>query len=230
MRGLPSAPTGTLAANGSLDGSPLNVEISMERTAERVLHAVIHHATWKSAQAEGDLNLTADKQQLRGQLTLTVAQLQDLQRLLGMDIAGSLASNLTLHPDGRRTRAQLKVDAKDLTVSGLAGSAHLAGEGFTDAFAFKAGLDLPKLNGVAVSLGVSGNFNLDAREMSVASALGSYGGQEIRLLEPVRIYFGNGLAVDLLKLGAQKAELDVQGQISPTLALRVSLRQVQPRW
>ncbi len=120
------------------------------------------------------------------------------------------------------------VDAKDLTLSGLAGSVHLAGEGFTDSFAFKAGLDLPKLNGVAVSLGASGNFNLDAQEISVASALGSYGGQEIRLLEPVRIYLGNGIAVDLLKLGAQKAELDVQGQISPTLALRASLRQVQP--
>ena len=228
VRGLPSAPNGTLAANGTLDGAPLNVEVSMERTAERVLHAVIHHATWKSAQAEGDLNLTTDKQQLHGQVTVSVAQLQDLQRLLGMDIAGSLAGNLSLQPDGQRTRAQLKVDAKDLTVSGLAGSVHLAGEGFTDSFAFKAGLDLPKLNGAAVSLGASGNFNLDAREISVASALGSYGGQEIRLLEPVRIYFGNGLAVDLLKLGAQKAELDVQGQISPTLALRVSLRQVQP--
>jgi translocation and assembly module TamB len=228
VRGLPSAPNGTLAATGTLDGAPLDVDVSMERTAERVFRAVIHHATWKSAHAEGDLNLTTDKQQLHGQVTVSVAQLQDLQRLLGVDIAGSLAGNLGLQPDGQRTRARLQVDAKDLTFSGLAGSVHLAGEGFTDAFAFKAGLDLPKLNGVAVSLGASGNFNLDAQEISVASALGSYAGQEIRLLEPARIHFGNGLAVDMLKLGAQKAELDVQGQISPTLALRVSLRQVQP--
>src|ERR1700743_305605 len=41
VRGLPSAPNGTLAAKGTLDGSPLNVDVSMERTAERVLHAVI---------------------------------------------------------------------------------------------------------------------------------------------------------------------------------------------
>jgi translocation and assembly module TamB len=230
VRGLPSAPNGTLAATGTLDGAPLNVDVdvSMERTPERVLHAVIHRAAWKSAHAEGDLNLTTDKQQLHGQLTVSVAQLQDLQRLLGVDIAGSLAGNLGLQPDGARTRARLQVDAKDLTFSGLAGSVHLAGEGFTDAFAFKAGVDLPKLNGVAVSLGASGNFNLDAQEISVASALGSYAGQEIRLLEPARIHFGNEIAVDLLKLGAQKAELDVQGQISPTLALRASLRQVEP--
>lgn len=228
VRGLPSAPNGTLAATGVLDEAQLNVDVSMERSAEHVLHAAIHRATWKSAQVEGDLNLATDKQQVHGQLALSVAQLQDLQRILGMDIAGSLVGSLGLRPDGQRTRAQLKVDAKDLTLGGLAGSVHLAGEGFTDSFAFKAALDLPKLNGVAVALGASGNFNLDAREISVASALGSYGGQEIRLLEPARINFGNGIAVDLLKLGAQKAELDVQGQISPTLALRASLKQVQP--
>jgi translocation and assembly module TamB len=228
VRGLPSAPNGALVANGTLDGAPLNVDVSMERSAERVLHAVIHHATWKSAHAEGDLNLATDKQQVHGQLTVSVAQLQDLQHLLGMDIAGSLAGNLRLQPDGQRTRAQLNVDAKDLTVSGLAGSVHLAGEGFTDSFAFKAGLDLPKLKGVAVTLGASGNLNLDAQEISVASALGSYAGQEVRLLEPARIHFGNGIAVDSLKLGAQKAELTVQGEISPNLALRASLRQVQP--
>ena len=227
-RGLPSAPNGTLAVTGVLDEAPLNLDISMERTAERVFRADIHHATWKSAQAAGDLSLATDKQQVHGQITLTIAQLQDLQRLLGVEIAGSLAGNLALQPDGQRTRARLQVDAKDLTLSGLAGSVHVAGDGFTDSFAFKAGLDLPKLNGVAVNLGASGNFNLDAQEISVASALGSYGGQEIRLLEPARIYFGNGIAVDLLKLGAQKAELDVQGQISPTLALRATLRQVQP--
>ena len=230
VRGLPSAPNGTLAATGTLDGAPLNVavDVAMERTPERAMHAVIHRADWKSAHAEGDLNLTTDKQQLRGQVSVSVGQLKDLQRLLGVDIAGSLAGNLGLQPDGQRTRARLLVDAKDLTFSGLTGTVHLAGEGFTDAFAFKAGLDLPKFNGVAATLGASGNFNLDAQEISVASALGSYAGQEIRLLEPARIHFGNGLAVDVLKLGAQSAELDVQGQISPTLALRVSLRQVQP--
>jgi translocation and assembly module TamB len=228
VRGLPSAPNGTLTAKGSLDGAPLNLDVSMERSAERVFRAVIHQATWKSAHAEGDLNLTTDKQELHGLLTVSVAQLQDLQRLLGLEIAGSLTGNLALQPEGQRTRARLQVDAKDLTLSGLAGSVHLAGEGFTDSFAFKAGVDLPKLNGVAVTLGASGNFNLDAEEISVASALGSYSGQEIRLLEPTRIYFGNGIAVDQLKLGAQKAELDVQGQVSPSLALRASLRQVQP--
>jgi len=228
VRGLPSSPSGTLSAKGSLDGSPLNVDVSMARSAERVFRAVIHEASWKSAHAEGDLTWAADKAQVHSQLAVTVAQLQDLQRLVGMEMAGSLTANLALSPDGERTRAHLQLDAHDLALAGLVGGVHLSGEGFTDSFSFKAGVDIPKLNGVAATFGASGNFNLDAQEISLASALGSYGGQEFRLLEPARIHFADGIAVDLLKLGAQKAELDAQGQIFPTLALRVSLRQVQP--
>jgi translocation and assembly module TamB len=226
--GLPSAPSGTLAAKGSLDGAPLNVDVSVGRSAERVFRAVIREANWKSAHAEGDLTWATDKAQVHSQLAVSVTQLQDLQRLIGFGLAGSLAGNLSLSPDGERTRARLQVDVRDLGLAGLVGGVHVSGEGFTDAFAYKAGLDIPKLNGVPATLGASGNFNLDGQEISVASAVGSYAGQEVRLLEPARIHFADGIAIDRLKLGAQKAELDVQGQISPTLALRASLREVQP--
>jgi len=228
VRGLPSAPSGALSAKGSLDGAPLKVDVSMERSAERVFRAVIHEASWKSAHAEGDLTWASDKAQVHSQLAVSVAQLQDLQRILGLGLAGSLTGNLSLSPDGERTRARLQLDAHDLALAGLVGGVHLSGEGFTDSFTFKAGVDIPKLKGAAAAFGASGNFNLDAQEVSVASALGSYGAQEFRLLEPARIHFANGIAVDQLKLGAQKAELDVQGQIFPTLALRASLRRVEP--
>ena len=228
VRGLPSAPNGTLAAQGTLDESPLHLDIAMDRSAAQTIHAVIHQATWKSAHAEGDMTLATDKAQVHGRLALSIAQLQDLQHLIGVQLGGSLVGNVAVQPDGQRTRAHLQMDAQELSFAGLSGSAHLSGEGFTDAFAFKAGIQLPKLNGVAATLGASGHLNLDAQEISVASALGSYGGQEIRLLEPARIFFANGLAVDSIKLGAQKAELDVQGQIAPSLALRATLRQVQP--
>jgi translocation and assembly module TamB len=228
VRGLPSAPNGTLLAQGSLDGSPLHLDVSMDRRAERVVHAAIRQATWKSAHAEGDVTFATDKAQLHGQLDLSIPQLQELQHLIGLDVAGSLVGNVILQPDGQRTRGHLKVDATDLQLAGLSGSAHLSGEGFTDAFAFKAGVQIPKLNGVPVSLGVSGSFDLDTEEIALASALGSYDKQEIRLLEPARIFLANGVAVDVVKLGAQKAELDVQGQLAPTLALRATLRQVQP--
>jgi translocation and assembly module TamB len=227
-RGLPSTPSGTIIAQGSLDGAPLHLDVAIERSAQRSLHAAIHQANWKSAHAEGDITLATDKTQVHGQLSMAVARLEDLQHILGIDIAGSVVGNLALRPDGERTRARMQIDAPDLLLAGLEGNAHLSGDGFTDSFALKVSVQIPKLNGVAASLGASGNLNLDSREVSIASALGNYAGQEIRLLEPARIYFANGLSVDLLKLGAQKAELDVQGQIAPTLELKASLRNVQP--
>jgi translocation and assembly module TamB len=226
--GLPSAPSGTLIAQGSLDEAPLHLDVAMERSAAHALHAVIHQANWKSAHLDGDITLGTDKAQVHGQIVLAVAQLQDLQHLLGVRLAGSLAGNIALHPDGQRTRARLQIDAQDLALARLAGSAHVAGEGFTDSFAFKAGVQIPKLNGAAASLGVSGILNLDSSEVSIASALGNFAGQEVHMLEPARFHFANGLSVDLLKLGAQKAELDVQGQFVPTLKLSASLRNVKP--
>jgi translocation and assembly module TamB len=228
VRGLPATPNGTFTANGSLDGAPLHLDVAMERSAERAMHAVIHEASWKSAHLDGDITVPADVAQMHGQLALTVAQLQDLQHLLGIDVAGSLAGNVALRPDGRRTRAHMQVDARDVALAGIAGSAQISGEGFTDSFAFKAGVQIPKFNGVAASLEASGNLNLESNEVSMASALGNYRGQEIHLLEPARIHFANGLSVDSLKLGAQKAELDLQGRIAPTLELRAGLRNVQP--
>jgi translocation and assembly module TamB len=228
VRGLPSAPSGTLIAGGSLDGAPLHLDIAMERSAARVLHAVIHQADWKSARLNGDITLATDKAQVHGQLLLAVTQLRDLQHLVGFDIAGNLTGNLGLRPDGQRTRAHLQIDVIDGVVGGLGGSAQVSGDGFTDSFIFKAGIQIPTLYGGAASLAAGGNVNLDASEVSITTALGNARGQEIHLLEPARIYFANGLAVDLLKLGAQKAELDVQGQIAPTLGVRGSLRNVQP--
>jgi translocation and assembly module TamB len=228
VRGLPSTPSGTLIAGGTLDGAPLHLDIAMERSAARVLHAVIHQANWKSAQLDGDITLPTDKLQVHGRLALAVAQLQDLQHLVGFDMAGNLAANVALSPDGQRTRAHMQLEVKDGVAGGLAGSVQVTGDGFTDSFAFKAGAQIPKLNGAPASLTASGNLNLDAEEVSIAAASGNYRRQDIHLLEPARVHFANGLAVDLIKLGAQKAELDVQGQFAPTLGLRLSLRNVQP--
>jgi len=228
VHGLPSTPSGTLIAKGSLDGAPLQLDVAMERSAERAVHAVIHQASWKSAHLDGDITLTVDKAQMHGQLALAVAQLQDLQHLLAIDVAGSLVGNLALRPDGQRTRARMQIDAQDVKLAGLTGSAQVSGDGFTDSFAFKAGLQIPQLKGAAAGLEASGNLNLEAGEISIAEALGKYRGQDIHLLAPARIYFANGLSVDPLKLGARKAELDLQGQIAPALAVRASLRNVQP--
>lgn len=226
LKGLPSAPEGTLDAQGTLDGAPLQVGVLLQRAAGGTLRADLSQANWKSVRANGDITVT-EHSRAQGQLSLTVAQLGDLQRLVGVSIAGSVAATIALKPDGERTRAHVQLDAADLALAGLTGSAHVSGDGFEDSFAFDAGVQIPKLHGAAASLTAKGTLNLDTKQVSLVSALGNYRSQDLRLLAPTRVYFANGVSVDVVRIGAQKAELDVQGQFAPTLAVRASLRQVQ---
>lgn len=225
LKGLPSAPEGTFDAQGSLDGAPLQVGLLLQRAAAGTLRAVLRQANWKSVHADGDIGIT-EHSHAQGQLSLTVAQLGDLQHLVGANMTGRLAATIQLKPDAERTRAHLQLDAADLVVAGLAGSAHVSGDGFADLFAFDAGVQIPKLHDAAASLTAKGTLNLDANQVYLAGALGTYRGQDLRLLAPTRVYFANGVSVDAIRIGAQKAELDVQGQFGPTLGLRASLRQV----
>jgi translocation and assembly module TamB len=147
---------------------------------------------------------------------------------LAMKIAGAMTANLVLHAAQERTQLQMVLDAHDLTVAQFSGNAHLNGEGATDRFVFDGNVQMPSLGGSAANLVTHGTLNLDAHEISIASAAANYRGQDVRLLVPAQIEFANGVSVNLLKLGAQKAEFELQGKISPTLGIRASLRQVAP--
>jgi translocation and assembly module TamB len=228
VRGLPSHPDGTLAAHGTFDEAPLQVDVAAERSPQGLVHAVIHHANWKSAHLDGDVTLATADALAHGQLAVTVGNLGDFQHLLGMDITGGLTGNISFQPLQQRTRMLLQLEGHDVALANLGGSVHLSGEGFIDSFGFEASLQIPSLRGAAASLVAKGNLNLGAREVSVTSALLEYHGQDARLLSPARVSFATGVSVDMLKLGAQKAELVVQGQIAPTLAVRATLHQVQP--
>ena len=143
LRGLPSAPRGTSAVKGMLDGEPLTVDVSVEHGAGRSTRAKVRQANWKSARASGDIAVTGGAG-AQGQMAVTFAQLKDLQSLVGTDIAGSLAANVDLRPEGSRTHARLQLEAKDVALAGFAGSVQISGEGFTDSFTFKAAAEVPQ--------------------------------------------------------------------------------------
>ena len=228
FRGLPSALAATLEAQGALDGSPLHVDVGMERSPGGAFRAIVHRVDWKSVQADGDITIAPAGAQSRGQLRLQVGQLADLQHVLGTDVKGSVAGTVALHSDEGRTHAQLHLDAHELAVASLVGNAQLSAEGLTDALGFKLDLQVPKLQGAAASLSAAGSVNLDARKITLTSAVANYRGQDAHLLAPAQIALANGVSVDALKLGAQRAVLELAGEISPALDLTASLRQVQP--
>jgi translocation and assembly module TamB len=228
FRGLPSALAGTLEAQGSLDGSPLHVDVGMDRGPGGSLRALVHRVDWKSLQADGDITIAPAGAQSHGQLRLQVGQLADLQHVLGLDVKGSVAGTVALHSDQGRTHAQVHLDAKDLGVAAVVGNAQLTAEGLTDALGFKLDVQVPNLQGAAARLSAAGSVNLDARKITLSSAVGNYRGQDAHLLATAQIALANGVSIDTLRLGAQQAVLELAGEISPALDVTASLRKVEP--
>jgi translocation and assembly module TamB len=227
FRGLPAALAGTVEVHGALDGSPLHVDLGLERSPDGALRTMVHRMDWKSVQADGDITIAPAGAQSHGQLRLQVGELADLRHVLGIDVKGSVAGTVALRSDQGRTHAQLHLDARDLGVESLVGNAQLTAEGGTDAVAFKLDLQVPKLQGAAASLSASGSVNLDSRKISLMSAVGNYRGQDVHLLSPAQIALANGVSIDALKLGAQQAVLVLGGEISPALDVNASVRNVQ---
>jgi translocation and assembly module TamB len=228
LSGLPTAPAGTIAAHGMLDEAPLEVDIDLARSAAGVRRAVIRRADWRSAHADGDITFAQGAAQTGGQLHVKIEQLQDLRHLLGIDIAGSLAGTVEVKPDQGRARGHLQFEARDLKVGRFAGNVQATGDGFTNALALKVGVQIPNLSGTPARMSAAGILDLDSHALTVSSAVATYRAQDVLLQSPARINFADGVAVDGLKLGAQRAQFLLEGRISPVLDLRASLRQVDP--
>jgi translocation and assembly module TamB len=228
MQGIPQAPAGTLSAQGVLDGSPLQAEVSIQRSSAGMLHTVVRHADWKSAHIDGDVVTSLDNQTSRGQVRIQVMELRDLQHLTGLDMSGGMMGSLQLRPEGERTRLDFDLQTQNLTVAGVAGTLQLSGAGASDAFELKADAKVPKLGAGPAALTADGTLNFAARSLSMASATADYHGLQVRLLRPAALNFSDGLSINDLQVGAKQARLDIQGRVSPDTSLQIDLSGVGP--
>jgi translocation and assembly module TamB len=228
LQGLPSAPVGTVVAQGTLDGAPLHVDVAMERSQPGFVRALLRGVDWKSAHVNGDVTVATANAQTHGQLRLQMGQLAELEDLIGTKVEGSLAGTVELHPDQGRTHVQIHLDARDLVVAKFAGNAQVTAEGVAEKLGFKLELQVPKLYGSAATLSADGSLNLDSRAVTASHAVLNYHGQDVLLLSPAQIDLANGLTIEKLKLGAQQAVFQLDGQLLPALDVRASLHQVEP--
>jgi translocation and assembly module TamB len=229
VRGLPKAPSGTVQAHGMLDGAPLNLDAAVERSGDHAVRVSVRQADWKSAHLDGDMTAGADLAQSHGQLRLRVAQLTDLDRLVGINIAGTVDGSLGIVFAHGHPEAHLDLDGKDLVVGGqLSGNVHVQAAGVFEALALQLNAQLPKLYGTPASLSAAATLNIDARELRIASISADYRSQTFRLLSPALLSFAKGLSVDDLKIGAQDAVFELSGQLAPAFDLRASLSHVNP--
>ncbi|MGA3157913.1 MAG: hypothetical protein ABSE43_10125, partial [Steroidobacteraceae bacterium] len=77
LQDMPTAPSGTVRVQGSLDGAPLHVDVAMTRGAAGSSRILIHRADWKSAHAEGDITMASAPAVSHGQLSLQIQRLAD---------------------------------------------------------------------------------------------------------------------------------------------------------
>jgi translocation and assembly module TamB len=227
-RGLPGALSGTVEAGGMLDGAPLRLDAALDRSGADAFRLTVHRAEWKSAHIEGDLTSDAQLTQSRGQMSLSVAQLGDLDRLLGISVAGSVEGSVRFVPGHRQPQAEVRLDGRNLKIGQFAGNVHLQGTGVPDAFAVQLSAQVPDWSGLPAELAATAELNAAARSLRLDSAALAYHDQTLKLQAPAQLAFDKGVAVDDLKLGAQDATVELRGRISPELDLQASVRQVKP--
>ncbi|MBV9654648.1 MAG: translocation/assembly module TamB domain-containing protein [Acetobacteraceae bacterium] len=116
---LPKAPSGTLTAQGTLDGAPVDVDVNARQDAD-AMQVDISRADWKSAHAAGSLTLPHGASVPLGKLDIGMARLDDLRALTGQKLTGAVTASLqTAEKDGRQT-ATLKAEAREAGITGTA--------------------------------------------------------------------------------------------------------------
>ena len=240
-----TALAGTLHASGRLSGprSALALDAKMSSTLS-VRGSPLGTLTG-TAQAHGLPDSLAARIQVVGMLDDAPMKL-DVE--LDRDRAGSLRASIregdwkSAHLQGAvtigtataQTRGRLQLhlgelgDLEHLLGMKLRGSADWTGEGASDALNMQLQVHLPELRGTPASLSAAATLYLDTRALRLTSLQADYRQQTLRLLAPAAFSFGNGLTVDRLQMGMQKATLEFAGRLLPSRDLHVSLQEVGP--
>ena len=256
--GLPGKPAGNITAEGTLEGSQLNLAVIADRDAAGTLHATIQKADWKSLHADGAVTMASGATLPDGKINLRMTRLDDLRAIIGQAVSGSVKASAELDagiakvdleadsagiPGSSVGRAVLSarvndptthpvvaatLDATGIQASGIGGSAKLAVNGPEDALAVRLNAALTNLAGADATIATTATVNVTGKVVQLASLTADWKGQAVRLLAPARVSFGDGVAVDRLRIGLQQAVLDVAGRATPALNLTATLRGVTP--
>ena len=222
-RGLPSAPSAQIEASGEFAGAPLRLQASLEQVAANTFHVRIPRITWKSVSVNGDLTSGRNLAAGHGSLRLTVGTLADLQPFVKQHLGGSITGNFALRPGAGGTLANFDLVARNVTASGVSGNGHLAVVGPLDALRISLAAQSPDLHGSPADIAAGARLNEVKRVLDLDQLQARYHGQTVRLISPSRVMFARGITVRNLRLGAQKAVVAVDGELSPVLNFRASI-------
>jgi translocation and assembly module TamB len=210
LTGLPNLPVGALTARGMVAGAPLDLALAATAPPDGSLKLTIDRADWKSAHAQGALNLPKGAELPLGKVELRMGKLDDLRPLLGQPVSGTVTATLETLLRGNTPWAQIRLNLERAGITGTATVAH-------------TGLDLSvadpvkkpvfdgqlKLNGINAGSLANAGLNLDFK--------GPLAALDLRLSAQVP-----ALAESELKLDTT-ARLDAP-------ALQLALSDLQAHW
>ncbi len=254
---LPGVPTGSIKAQGTLDGAPLTLDATARRAADGSLAADIQRAAWRSLAAEGALTLAPGATVPQGKVSLRIGSLADFRALTGADLAGSVDAQVNLDAAAGRVQAKLsgiaipgaqvgaatvqasvadplghprvqaQIVADRVNAGGVSGNARVEADGPADALALRVSAAVQVKDTPAQVQGAA-LLDVPGKRLQLSALTASARGQELRLAAPARISFGDGVAVDRLRLavaGAQgTATAEIAGKLSPALDATLQAR------
>ena len=229
-QGLPKEPHGSVEAHGDLDGAPLHLDVDVERGKGDVVNALVRRADWKSAHIDGEISSGADIAQARGQPATRHGPTRRPRQVTRQHhLQGGISGDIALTPaSGGRSRAKIQLEAHNVVSGGVTSNAKLDASGTMDALDIHIDAGSPSVGGLPASVTAATRLNVSAKQLHLSELEAKYHDQTVKLLSPATVSFANGLSIAQLKLGAQQAVLSVDGSVSPSLDLRVSLQQVKP--
>ena len=127
-----------------------------------------------------------------------------------------------------RPKAALQLAADGIATNGITGSARLQANGPQEALVLKLSSDLRNVGEADAQITTTATLNATARQVSFSAMQAHYKGQTAQLLAPASVSFGDGLAVDRLRIGVQQAVLEASGRVAPTLEVTTSVHNVTP--
>jgi translocation and assembly module TamB len=160
-QGLPRSPSATLDARGMIDGAPVRIAAVLEHQAHGATRALIRQGDWRSAHVSGSVTVPAESGAPLGRLSLRMSDLQDLRRITGKPLQGSVTGTVDFSRVAGRGQADIHLDAlrvglPDRLVGHLAVSGRIADPTRAPQFALHA-----VAQDIVTPL-LSGNVRLDA--------------------------------------------------------------------
>ncbi|HWP01439.1 MAG TPA: translocation/assembly module TamB domain-containing protein [Methylococcus sp.] len=120
LQGFPRALQGLVTARSVLDGAPADLELALRQESGGPVHVAIRRAEWMSARLGGDLVWERGEELPTGKVDLRMSRLDDLRRLTGRPLSGSLMATLESSRWKGRDRLRLRLDARNAGVSHVA--------------------------------------------------------------------------------------------------------------